>query len=198
MQAAGDRLFAKLDYPGAQKSYATSIQAAPDRPDPYARLAITKAARGDLRGAVAYMKQMVEVDPTYASRADSLDTLFGPQNGVSKLQLKQRVADWTKENIHDTDRIYLLGTILFLDGDDRFRTLLDTAAKLEGDQPHLRAFLDSVPAKDFTAVAPTPDEIDALTAPQPASVQPSLLVKPKSPPAPLLLPTIPAPPIPAP
>lgn len=202
LQAAGDRLFANLDYLAAGKTYAKSVQAAPDRPEPYVRLAMAKAARGDFRTAVAFLKQMTDVDPKYPSRADSLDQLFGPQNGISKLQLKQRVADWTKVDVRDTDRIFLLGIVLFLDGDERFRTLLDTALKLDGEQLYLRAFLDAEPARDKTAPAPTPDEIDALSPQAPA--QPPQLGPPRgpllpgNPPAqsPLLLPKFPALPVP--
>ena len=193
LQAAGDRLFANLDYSAAERSYAKSLQAAPDRPEPYVRLAVAKASRGDFRTAVAFLKQMTDVDPNYPGRVDSLDQLFGLQNGVSKLQLKQRVADWTKVDIRDTDRIFLLGVVLFLDGDDRFRTLLDTGVKLEGEQPHLRAFLNAAPARDKSVPAPTPEEIDALTQEVPAAVQPP---KPGAAPGPLLLPTLPNLPVP--
>ncbi len=167
LQDAGDRLFSALDYAAAEKSFAKSIQAAPDRPEPYVRLAVTQAARGDFRGAVSQLKQMADVDPRYPDRAESLGRLFGHRNGISKLQLKQRVADWTKIDVRDPDRIFLLGIMLFLDGDDRFRTLLDTAVKLEGDQPHLQAFLAALPAQDEAAAAPTPDEIDARAGTEP-------------------------------
>lgn len=208
MQAAGDRLFVKLDYSAAEKSYAKALQAAPDRPDPYVRLAIAKAARGDMRAAVAYLKQMADVDPTYPSRSDSLDTLFGHQNRIPKIQVKQRVADWTKQDIRDPDRIFLLASMLFFDRDDRFRTLLDTAVKLDGDLAHYRAFLDADLEPDKAAIAPTPDEIDALTgvekapSPEPAAdplPEPAPLKIPakSSPPAPLLLPPA-LPPVPMP
>lgn len=198
MQAAGDRLFVQLDYSAAEKSYAKALQAAPDRPDSYVRLAITKAARGDLRAAVTYLKQMSDVDPSYLSRSDSLDTLFGHRNGIAKVQLKQRVADWTKQDIRDPDRIFLLASMLFFDRDDRYRTLLDTAVKLDGDQSHYRAFLDAALVADQDAIAPTPDEIDALTgvekAPEP---EPAVNVLPASEPAPLKIPAkIPTPPAP--
>lgn len=191
MQDTGDRLFATLDYSAAEKSYIKSVQAAPDRPDPYVRLAVAKASRGDFRGAVSSLRLMADIDSTYPGRADSLDRLFGDRNGISKLQLKQRVADWTKVDIRDPDRIYLLGIMLFLDGDERFRTLLDTAVKLEGDKPHLTAFLRASPAQGNSAPAPTPDEIDALAAPQPNLAQP-----PEPGNLPLLLPTLPEPPAP--
>ena len=204
LQDAGDRLFSALDYAAAEKSYAKSLQAAPDRPEPYVRLAVTKAARGNFRSAVAYLKQMADVDPSYPGRADSLGRLFGHQNGISKLQMKQGVAEWTTVDIRDPDRIFLLGTMLFLDGDDRFRTLLDTAVKLEGDQPYLSAFLDATPAQDNNLPAPTPDEIDALTAPAPVlppklserqlPTLPGQRARPVQPP--LLLPTLPEPPAP--
>ena len=185
-----------------------SSQAAPDRPDPYVRLALTKAAQGDFVGAVSFAKLMADVDPTYPGRAESLEQLLGHQNGVSRLQIKQKVADWTKIDVRDPDRVFLLGLVLFLDGDERFRTLLETAVKLGGDQPHLKAFLDSVPARDRDAVAPTPDEIDALAAPKLGAARPLNPVprpvpvpakaKPTLPaPLPLLLPpSLPEPPAP--
>ena len=91
----------------------------------------------------------------------------------------------------------LLASMLFFDRDDRFRTLLDTAVKLDGDLAHYRAFLDAAPITEKTAIAPTPDEIDALTgfekapAPEPA---PEPL--PESSPAPLKIPAKPSPPAP--
>jgi len=197
MQAAGDRLFAKLDYSAAEKSYAKALQAAPDRPDPYVRLAMAKAARGDMRAAVSYLKQMADVDPTYPSRSASLDTLFGHQNGIPKIQVKQRVADWTKQDIRDPDRIFLLASMLFFDRDDRFRTLLDTAVKLDGDLAHYRAFLDAAPITEKTAIAPTPDEIDALTGVEKAPApEPAPDPLPESSPAPLKIPAKPSPPAP--
>ena len=136
---------------------------------------MAKAGRGDFRGAVSFLKLMADVDAKYPGRADSLDKLFGHQNGVSKVQLKQRVADWTKVDVRDPDRVFLLGIVLFLDGDDRFRTLLDTAVTLEGENPYLRAFLDATPAQDNSKPAPTPDEIDALSQPAPVPAKPLLL-----------------------
>ena len=192
LQDAGDRLMVALDYSAAERSYAKSIIAAPDRPEPYARIAVAKAARGDFRGAVSFLKQMVDVDPSYPGRADSLMTLFGHQNGIAKVQLKQHVADWTKIDVRDPDRIFLLGIMLFLDGDERFRTLLDTNVKIEGEKPYLKAFLDTTPAREVDTPAPTPDEIDALTAPQLPPAEPEQAPQP-TPAKPLLLPTLPAP-----
>ena len=154
LQDAGDRLFQKLDYFAAEKSYAKSLQAAPDRPEPYVRLAMAKAARGDFRAAVSYLKQVTEIDATYPARVDSLGELFGHQNGVARLRLKQQVADWTNVDVRDPDRLYLLGVVLFLEGDDRFKTILDTAVKLEGNKGYLTAFLNSPPANATPLVLP--------------------------------------------
>lgn len=187
LQDVGDRLMARLDYAAAAQSYAKSLQAAPDRAAPYVRLGLAKAARGDFRGAVSYLKQMSEVDPTHPTQVDSLERILGEQNGVAKVQLKQRVADWTKTDVRDPDRIFLLGVLLFLDGDDRFRTLLETAQKIDGDQPYLRAFLDSTPVQASVPVsAITPDEIDAVTAPKAPDEIPAPATLPPS--KPLLLP----------
>jgi hypothetical protein len=165
LQEAGDRLFQKLDYFAAEKSYTKSMQAAPDRPEPYVRLAMAKAARGDLRAAVSYLKQVTDVDSTYPARADSLGELFGPQNGVARLRLKQQVADWANVDVRDPDRLYLLGVVLFLEGDDRFKTILDTAVKLEGEKSYLMAFVNAPPANAAPLVLPasktdTPPELE--------------------------------------
>src|SRR5690606_2216928 len=71
----------------------------------------------------------------------SLDELLGADNQIGKVQLKQRVADWALADAYDADRLYLLGTMLHLDGDqDRARILIDTALALVGQQRHLTAF----------------------------------------------------------
>lgn len=190
LQDAGDRLFQKLDYFAAEKSYAKSMQAAPDRPEPYVRLALAKAARGDLRSAVSYLKQVTEIDSTYPARADSLGKLFGHQNGVARLRLKQQVADWTNADVRDPDRLYLLGVLLFLEGDDRFRTILDTAVKLEGDKGYLTAFLNAPPANATPLVLPV-SKTEGESELEPAPVEPTPI------PAPLL-PGLELPPVPEP
>lgn len=154
LQEAGDRLFQRLDYAAAAKSYAAALKAAPDRPDPYLRLAITRIARKDFRQAITYLRTMIEIDPSYPSRAVSLGEMFGNQNGISRLQLKQGVADWTNADVRDPERLFLLGVVLFLEGDERFKTILDTAVKLEGEKPYLTAFRDSPPANSTPIVVP--------------------------------------------
>lgn len=174
LQDAGDRLFQRLDYFAAEKSYAKAMQAAPDRPEPYLRLAIAKAARGDFRSAVTYIRQIADIDATYPGRADSMGVLFGHQNGIARLKLKQSVADWTNVDVRDPDRLYLLGVILFLEGDDRFKTILDTAVKLEGDKSYLTIFLNAPPANSTPLVLPaaatateTATDIETATEPTP-------------------------------
>lgn len=155
MQGIGDRFLKKRDFAAADKSYRSAIVSAPDRVDPYLRQALVKVARDDYRGAVTILREAVSVDPVFPARAETLDAILGPELHGLKVELKQKAADWTRVNIRDSDRLFLLGVLLFLDHDGRCHTLFDTAIKLSGEREHLMAFRQAeLPA---IAGAPLPE-----------------------------------------
>src|SRR5690606_37816863 len=95
-------------------------------------------------------------------------------------QLKKRVADWALADAYDADRLYLLGTLLHLDGDtDRARILIDTAVALVGNERHLAAFRATPsPTGEAGALPPAPQEPglprDSDPSPRPEMPAPGL------------------------
>ena len=148
-QHEGDLQFRNLQFAVAARRYREALTAAEDRPEPYFRLAFAEAALGDFAEAVRLYKLGLQLDSGWPDHGPTLDWLLGEGNLLTKTQVKQRVADWTLENIRDPDRLFLLGVLLHKDGDaDKARLLFETAEALAGRKPYLAAFLSSV------AVAP--------------------------------------------
>jgi hypothetical protein len=141
-QAQGDEQLRQLNYLAAAQRYRKAISAARDRAEPRYRLGVAMAARGEFIEAVKQFKLAVELDSAWVEDPERLEELLGEQNVLEKAAVKARVAEWTHEDVRDADRLFLLGVILYLDGDDRSRTLLETAMLLEGETEHLVAFLN--------------------------------------------------------
>jgi hypothetical protein len=140
----GDLQFQGLQFGAAARKYREAMLAAEDRPAPYFRLALAEAALGDFREAARLYKLGMQLDPGWPEHAPMLDDLFGQQNLLTKVQVKHRVAEWAAQDVHDADRLFLLGVLLHTDGDElRGRHLFETAALLVGDKPYLTAFLDA-------------------------------------------------------
>lgn len=140
----GDLQFQGLQFGAAARKYREAMLAAEDRPAPYFRLALAEAALGDFREAARLYKLGMQLDPGWPEHAPTLDVLFGQQNLLTKVQVKHRVAEWAAQDVHDADRLFLLGVLLHTDGDElRGRHMFETAALLVGDKPYLTAFLDA-------------------------------------------------------
>ncbi len=189
MQGIGDRFLRDRDFTAAEKSYRSAIESAPDRPEPYVRLALVKVARDDYRGAVAALREAITVDPRFPERAESLDLILGPEQHGTKVQLKQKVADWTKVNVRDADRLFLLAVLMFLDGDNRCHTLLDTAIQLDGGREHLTAFREATVSSRPGVNVPGLLELPGEEAPPPEATPEGRPL----PRAPLLVPSDPTP-----
>jgi hypothetical protein len=162
LQHLGDLSLKNLQYGTAAGKYEQAIAAAPDRADPYFRLGIAEAARSRFDVAVRQFKLGLQLDTTWASTGATLDELLGAGKLLPKTEIKQRIVDWTWEDIRDPDRLFLLGVIQHLDGDaESARVLFETAARLGGMKEHLAAFLRTGqvaanPAAQPTAVEPPP------------------------------------------
>lgn len=159
-QARGDEQLLKLNYPAASQSYRKAIQTAQDRVEPIYRYGLVLVAQARYADAVQQFKLASSLDSTWPQSAPNLDTLFGQKNTMEKVQIKHRVAEWTQQNVRDPDRIYLLSLMLHLDEDARGQTLIDTALRIGGPQPHLAAL--KVPRQ--------PDPAGALLQPGPLGV----------------------------
>lgn len=140
-QTQGDLQFQMMNYLAASERYRKAIDAARDRPDPRYRLAVSLAARGRYLEAVDQMKLATAIDPTFFQHSATLDEVFGAQNAFEKARVKERVAEWTLQDVRDPNRLFLLGAFLYLDNDPQAQTILETAVMLTGQEPFLLAFL---------------------------------------------------------
>ncbi|MGE0374346.1 MAG: hypothetical protein AB7I48_09835 [Planctomycetaceae bacterium] len=142
LQDQADRRLRDIDYFRASTRYRDAISAAADRAEPHLHLAIALAGMKQFDDAVHEVKVGLALDPSWPTSGVSLDTLLGVDNAISKMQLKQRTAEWTLHDVRDPDRLFLLGVLLYLDHDaERGRMILETAARLGGLRDYLAVFL---------------------------------------------------------
>ena len=142
-QAEGDRLLHDGQFVKAYLRYLEAQREAEDRGDVYFRQAFTLVALGRHSHAVMKLKRGLQVDLSWPKHATSLDAVYGVENVVQKVEYLQRVADWTNANVRDSDRLFLMGVMLFCDDDSRATEFFRGASKLSGGQGlHLQAFLN--------------------------------------------------------
>lgn len=144
-QDQGDVDFQQFRLAAATDEYRDAIAAAPERAEPYFRLAVTLSARRQFLEAVDVLQQLLVVDPEWPVHGTQLAEMFRAGDVLPKTQIKQRVADWVLEDVRDADRLFLLGVFLYSDGDrENAATLLETAALIEGQAEHLAPFLNPI------------------------------------------------------
>lgn len=141
-QVQGDELLKQLSYPAAADRYRKAIDEARDRAEPRIRMGLTYAARSRYLEAAEQFQLSTALDPNWPRAYESLDSLIGERNTLEKNRIKQRVAEWTLQDARDPVRLFLLGVLMYLDGDQRAREMFNTAQLLSGPQPHLTAFLN--------------------------------------------------------
>lgn len=73
----GDRLFRAGDLRRADERYAQAAESDPASGDPHFRRAQVAIRRADYRGAVAFLRQAVHVDPGWSSRAGDIQASWG-------------------------------------------------------------------------------------------------------------------------
>ncbi len=177
-QQQGDQLLSQLEYHRASQRYREAIDAAPERAEPHLHLAIALAGMKDFDEAASELKQGLDLDSDWPQTGRSLVELLGEQNIVGRIQLKQRVAEWTLKDVHDADRLFLLGTLLHLDGErDKAQILLSTAQELVGLRNHLAAFSgqasDPVALGGSSPPVMNPSPFDAMQRPTPPDLVPA-------------------------
>lgn len=167
LQEQGDRRLHESDYLLASRRYREAISAAPDRAEPHLHLAMALAGMKQFNEAVKELKVGLALDPSWPASGISLDALLGPDNIITKTQIKQRIAEWTLEDVRDPDRLFLLSAMLYLDNDPvRGRQIMETAARLSGMHEHLAAFLRQGDAGIAVGTVESPD-VDGIAEPRP-------------------------------
>jgi hypothetical protein len=174
-QAQGEVWFKQQEYHKAYDRYKSAVAEAQDRGEAHLRLAVCYAALGHLDRAVLQLKRGLAVDPQFLASADSLGELYGPGNAIAQAAMVHKATLWAKDDIRDPDRLFLLGSLLYLQGDERAPILLETGLALAGGGDHFRSFLiaaQNAPMESSDRSAPVnPQVIDQ--APAPGSNNPS-------------------------
>lgn len=176
-EGQGDREIAGLKFTAATASYTQAVQVARDRSEPRFKLALTLASRREYVQAAQELKMALALDPTWPASGKRLDDFYTAANYPVKIQIRSRILDWAKDDVRDPDRLFLMGAFLHMDGDARGITLLETAARLAGQQPHLMAFLAPEAVATVGAVADgQPGQVTPIPTTEPAAepVAPSL------------------------
>lgn len=158
-QANGDMWLRRGEYHNARDRYKSAVDTAPDRPEPWFRLAVVHAALGSYPQAVRALRTGLELDPSWPVTAEPLDDLFGPENRVAKLSVISRVSSWLQEDLRDPERLFLMGVLLHWNGDhDRARPFFEAAWQFGGPAEHVGVFLNPVqPPAEQPADAQPPD-----------------------------------------
>jgi tetratricopeptide (TPR) repeat protein len=173
-QAQGDIWFQQQEFHKAFDRYKAAVAEAQDRGEAHLRLAVCYAALGHLDLAARQLKRGIEVDPQFTAKADSLGKIYGPGNAIAQSAMVNKATLWAKEDIRDPERLFLLGALLYLQGDDRAPILLETGMALAGGGEHFRSLLAAAPI-ELPQPAPAggqnsaPQVIDQAPAPQPAN-----------------------------
>ena len=195
-QAQGDTWFRQQEYHKAYDRYKAAVSDAPDRGEAHLRLAVVYTALGHLDLAVRQLKRGMAVDPQFTTKAEPLNKIFGEGNSIAQSAVVHKATLWTKEDVRDPDRLFLLGTLLYLQGDDRAKILLETGLMVGGGGDHFRNLLA---AAENNPIEPADQAAAAGANPpaQPGANQPANPPEPPNPPAPAdngVLPPLPLPP----
>jgi cytochrome c-type biogenesis protein CcmH/NrfG len=140
--ATADQQFKIGHYAGAALEYRRAIADAEDLPDNYFGLGFALAAQRRYDEAVQQWKYGLLLDSSWPTRGQSLTQRFGENNQLEKQALLNRAADYVRQDPRNPDRIFLLGVIVYFDGDQaNARTLFESAARVAGNESWLTAFL---------------------------------------------------------
>ena len=144
-QAEGDRFVREGNFVKGYLKYLEAEREAQDRGDIYFRQAFALVAMGRYPHAVLKLKRGLQVDPSWPQSPTRLDEVYGPENAAQKTEFLQRVADWTDQNVRDSNRLFLMGVLLHCNADPRSQEFLTAARKWSGrDVAHLQPFVTAI------------------------------------------------------
>jgi hypothetical protein len=159
-QGQGDIWFRQHNYLQAYSRYKQAAGAATDLAAPHFRLAYALMALDKFDLAVPELAQGIRLDPQYPGSGESVEQVYGEENRLAAASLPRAAAAWVRQDIRSADRLFLLGALLKLSGDQaRSKILLENAAEFGGGQAHVLAFLRAgeVPA-EVAAASPAEEK----------------------------------------
>ncbi len=138
----GDAHFRNGSYLLAHSEYRKAAEHAEDMAAAQVRLGIVLTSLRRFTLAVKHFKRAVDLDPNLPTSGDSLSTVYGAGGDLNKAVDLRKATDWVREDMIDSDRLFLLGVLLYFDDStDKAQTLFEAALRLSGQGEHLKAFL---------------------------------------------------------
>ena len=139
IQSWGDENLKRHQWTQAYINFRNAVITAGDRADLQVRLGLTSIIMNRLPDAVTAFKRAIAIDPNTGRASESLDSILGFGTQSIRAEMVQNVASWTKQNVRDQDRLFLLGVVLLYNGDGRSTEILEAALRLPGTKDHLLA-----------------------------------------------------------
>ncbi len=153
-QDAGDEQLRAGHWSQACLNYRNAVDAAEDRAEAHLRLGFAQTALCRFPLAVREFKVALALDPTVASSTERLDSVFGPNTVTARKSIQRQISGWVREDLHNADRLFLLGLWLHCDDDTRAAEVLEAALRFTDHDRHIVALL--VPAPSAASLATQP------------------------------------------
>ncbi|MGC1273772.1 MAG: hypothetical protein WBC44_08705 [Planctomycetaceae bacterium] len=169
-EAMGDEAFANQEYAKALGHFKTATGIAKDNGAAFFKTGYAYVALGRFPSATESFKRGLAVDPVVAATGPTPDELYGDHQLAWTSHLG-RVTRWVAEDVRDAQRVFLLGTLLLLDGDTRAREFLEKAWQLSGGTESAVVTLLSPPK--IENVQPAGQAVAAPAADAPAADAPA-------------------------
>lgn len=145
LQARGDQRMREQKWSEARVAYLAAIAAAPDRATAHMRMAMLHVALQRYDAATREIKRSLQLDPSIAKSADKMEVIFGPDSKMICNSIISKMGTWVKEDMANSERLFLYGVMLQLHSDPRAREMLEAAlhTKPVGDLSHISLFLEN-------------------------------------------------------
>lgn len=140
-QNAGDQKLRQQLWTQAYVHYRNSADLAPERPEAHFRLGLSFTALKQYASAIREFKRSIDLDPTLPQSGETLSTIFADETSAWQDEVQPSVADWAREDLRDTDRLFLLGLLLHFNEDPRGSEILEAARRTPGANEYVFAFL---------------------------------------------------------
>jgi len=131
-QAQGDEAFRRQDFVKAAGLYRQAFNTAKDNGAAFMRLGYAHVATGQLGSALEHFKRGLAVEPALVLTGPTPNEMYGPDQQLAWNAHLGRVTRWVAEDVRDANRVFLLGILLYYDGDTRASEFLTKAWQLSG------------------------------------------------------------------
>lgn len=152
-QRKGEKRLKQQSWSDARVAFSSAVKAAPDRAEAHLRLGLCYFAIQRFDSAVREIKRAVFLEPTITVTGGTLETIFGSDNRIALTSMISKLGDWVREDIGNSDRLFLLGAILYFNSDQRANDAFEAAIRMQkktADKSHIIAFMQ-------TPLPPSPD-----------------------------------------